>query len=345
MKTASRWILAAAAALSLLAAWVPASAQDGPIRQRIKERLQQRAQHDGAGSRQEQAANAAPLTRPGDYRFSIQHGGSQRAYLVHVPASYDPAKPAPVLFALHGGGGNMDYQASEAYGLVAKADKEGFIAVFPNGYSRLAGGKFATWNAGNCCGAARDQSVDDVGFIRAVFHQLARQVNVDRSRVYATGMSNGAMMAYRLACEVPDVFRAIAAVAGTDNTRSCAPARPVAVLHIHAKDDSHVLFNGGAGPDAAAPSTVTDFVSVPDTVAKWARLNGCTVPARRVLQTNGAFCELYTSCGGAPVQLCVTETGGHSWPGGHKRRADQPPSQAISANDVMWEFFSRQATR
>lgn len=345
MKTALRWILAAAAAFSLLAAWAPASAQDGPIRQRIKERLQQRAQQEGAGQRQELASATSPLARAGDYRFSIQHGGSQRAYLVHVPASYDPAKPTPVLFALHGGGGNMDYQASDAYGLVAKADNEGFIAVFPNGSSRFAGGKFATWNAGNCCGGARDQGVDDVGFIRAVFEQLARQVNVDRSRVYATGMSNGAMMAYRLACEAPDVFRAIAAVAGTDNTRSCTPSRPVPVLHIHARDDSHVLFNGGAGPDAARASTVTDFVSVPDTVTKWTRLNGCAAPARRVLQTHGAYCEQYASCSGAPVQLCVTETGGHSWPGGHKRRAEQPPSQAISANDVMWEFFSRQAAR
>jgi polyhydroxybutyrate depolymerase len=345
MKTASRWILAAAAAFSLLAAWAPACAQDGPIRQRIKERLQQRAQQDVTAQRQQPASASAPLTRPGDYRFSIEHGGAQRAYLVHVPASYDPAKPTPVLFALHGGGGNMDYQASEAYGLVGKADKEGFIAVFLNGHSRLAGGKFATWNAGNCCGGARDQNVDDVGFIRAVFDQLARQVNVDRSRVYATGMSNGAMMAYRLACEAPDVFRAIAAVAGTDNTRSCTPTRPVAVLHIHAKDDAHVLFTGGAGPDAVTASKITDFVSVPDTVAKWTKLNGCTVPARKVLQTNGAFCELYSPCGGAPVQLCVTDTGGHSWPGGNKRRAEQPPSQAISANDVMWEFFSRHATR
>ena len=84
---------------------------------------------------------------------------------------------------------------------------------------------------------------------------------------------------------------------------------------------------------------------VPDTVAKWTKLNGCAAPARKVLQANGAFCEVYASCGGAPVQLCVTETGGHSWPGGNKRRAEQPPSQAISANDVMWEFFSRHAAR
>ena len=100
---------------------------------------------------------------------------------------------------------------------------------------------FATWNAGNCCGGARDQNVDDVGFIRQIVANLTRQMNVDRQRIYATGMSNGGLMSYRLACEMSDVFKAIAPVAGTDNTRSCTPKQPVAVLHIHARNDTHVL--------------------------------------------------------------------------------------------------------
>jgi polyhydroxybutyrate depolymerase len=341
MKTSR--IVAWAGVLALgLALLLPAAAQDGPIRQRIRERIQER--------QAQRAPQAGPATtthpqalRPGDHRFTLRHDGLERMYLVHVPPSYDPARPTPVLFALHGGGGNMDHQANDRnYGLVSKSDKEGFIAVFPNGYSRMDSGKFATWNAGHCCGGARDRNVDDLGFIRKVFEQLTRQVNVDRARVYATGMSNGGLMSYRLACEMSDVFKAIAPVAGTDNTRSCSPARPVAVLHIHAKDDTHVLFNGGAGPDAVEASKVTDFTSVPATVAKWTALNGCFGPPRRVLDRPGAYCDLYAGCSsGAPVQLCVTETGGHSWPGGHKARAPQPPSQAISANDVMWEFFSR----
>lgn len=281
------------------------------------------------------------MLRPGDYRFTIEHGGLVRRYRVHVPAGYHPATPAPLLVALHGGGGNMDYQANDAYyGQIGQSEREGFVAVFPNGYSRFGSGKFATWNAGHCCGGARDRNIDDVGFIRQIVANLTGQLNIDRRRVYATGMSNGALMAYRLACELPEVFTAIAAVAGTDNTRDCRPARPVSVLHIHARNDRHVLFDGGAGPDVRDRRAVTEFTSVAATVEKWRRLNGCPAVPRRVLSTGGAYCERYAPCrDGAAVQLCVTEDGGHSWPGGHKPRRGEPPSRAISANDVMWDFF------
>jgi polyhydroxybutyrate depolymerase len=285
-------------------------------------------------------AVAQAITTPGDYRYTIRHDGLVRMYRVHVPAGYDAARPAPLLFALHGGGGSMDHQADDArYGLIAKSDREGFVAVFPNGYSKFRSGRFATWNAGDCCGGARDEQVDDVGFIRQVVADVTRRLNIDRERIFATGMSNGGLMAYRLACEMSDVFKAIAPVAGTDNTRRCEPGRPVSVLHIHARNDSHVLFGGGAGPDARAREKVTEFTSVADTVAKWVRLNGCTAPPRRVLDRAGATCEAYSPCEGrAEVQLCVTDSGGHSWPGGQKSRGEAP-SQAISANDVMWDFF------
>lgn len=327
------------AALALLAAFAialpPATfAQDGPVRQWLKERRQQR---------QPQQPASNDRLAPGDHRFTLQHGGLARAYRVHVPASYDAATPAALLVALHGGGGNMDYQADDSkYGLISKSEREGFVVMFPNGYSKLASGRFATWNAGRCCGAARDGNVDDVGFIREVVARVRSQLNIDARRIYATGMSNGGLMAYRLACEMSDVFVAIAPVAGTDNTVSCTPARAVSVLHIHAKNDAHVLFEGGAGPDSVARHLVTEFTSVPDSVAKWVKLNSCAAGSpKRVLEKPGAYCEVYEPCSsGARVQLCVTESGGHSWPGGVKARAVESPSKAISANEVMWEFFS-----
>ncbi|MGE5650449.1 MAG: alpha/beta hydrolase family esterase [Bacillota bacterium] len=329
-----------ALSLALLASGIalapPSSAADGPLRQWLKERRLQRQQQGAADAGER-------ITQPGDYRFELEHGGLTRTYRVHVPAKYDPATPAPLLVALHGGGGSMDYQADDArYGLIGKSEREGFVALFPNGFSKLRSGKFATWNAGNCCGGARDENIDDAGFIRQAVDRLTRQMNIDRNRVYATGMSNGGMMAYRLACEMPDVFRAIASVAGTDNTRSCNPKSPVAVLHIHARNDNHVLFAGGAGAGLPDASKVTDFTSVADTVAKWVQLDGCSATPRRILDKDGAYCELHAPCRGqAEVELCVTESGGHSWPGGQKARGDEPPSQAISANDVMWEFFKR----
>lgn len=315
-------------------------AQIGLVRQQVDEYSIQRQQQNASRG---DADASARITKPGDYTFTIQHGGLRRTYRVHVPTTYDPATPAPLLLAFHGGGGNMDLQANDSYyGQITKSDHEGFVAVFPNGFSKLKSGKLATWNAGNCCGAARDKNVDDVGFVRRIVANITHQMSIDRSRIFATGMSNGAMMSYRLACEMPDVFKAIAAVAGTDNTLECKPRNPVSVLHIHARDDTHVLFDGGAGPGTRDQSQVTDFTSVADTIAKWVRLSGCAATPQRNLDTAGAYCEVYSSCrANAAIQLCVTETGGHSWPRGVKPRGGEPPSKAISANDVMWEFFKR----
>lgn len=277
--------------------------------------------------------NPTAIAAPGTYRFHFSHGGLRREYLIHVPKSAI-GKPVPVLMAIHGGGGDMDYQASN-YGLIEKSEQAGFIAVFPNGTSRFASGILATWNAGTCCGRAVDERVDDVGFLKTVIERVATQISVDLSRVYATGMSNGGLMSYRLACELPGVIRAIAPVAGTDNTIACKPSRPVPVIHFHAQDDSHVLFAGGHGPDALVK---TNFTSVPATIAKWVGLNKAAPQARTVFSVPGAKCELHP--GAAPVELCVTDSGGHSWPGSQSRRANKSPSQAISANDRMWDFFS-----
>jgi len=283
--------------------------------------------------------NPTPMAISGDYRFSLDFAGVTREYLVHVPKSYRPGRPTPVLLALHGGGGDADYQADDSkYGLISKSEQAGFIAVFPNGYGRLPGGIFATWNAGTCCGAAQRNNVDDVGFIRAVIARVERQASIDPARVFATGMSNGAMMTWRLACEAPEI-RAIAPVEGTDNTTGrCAPAHPVPVIEFHSADDPNVPFSGGAG---TGPSH-TNFKSVPETQGKWVLIDRASVAdVKRVLTVPGAHCDLHPAGrGGAPVELCVTDTGGHSWPGGGSQQGRKQPSMAISANDLMWNFFS-----
>ena len=322
----------------------PMAHADGPIRQRLKSNIKERV----AERLKDQPApevNASVndrITSPGDYYFSINHDGKVRMYRVHVPPSYRDSSAAALVFAFHGGGGDMDYMAKdEYYGLISKSDKEGFVIVFPNGYSRFQSGKLATWNAGACCGDARDKNIDDVGFVRDIITHLTRQMTIDPQRVFATGMSNGGLMSYRLACEMSDVFTAIASVAGTDNTLTCQPSHPVSILHIHAQNDDHVLFNGGAGEGSFRDeSKVTEFASVPETVSKWVARNQCRTTPQRVLSVNGAYCDLYTGCaGGTEVKLCVTDTGAHSWPGGYKPRGEST-SQAISANDEIWRFFN-----
>ena len=312
---------------------------DGSLRERIKQRVAERREAR-QGDENESAANLK-IQKPGDYVRTLQHDGLTRTYRIHVPRQYQSSKSAPLVLAFHGGGGDMDYMANdEYYGLISKADAEGFVVVFPNGYSKFKSGKFATWNAGACCANARDKNIDDVGFVRKIVASLTRELNINRQMIFATGMSNGGMMSYRLACEMSDTISAIAAVAGTDNTIHCQPRKPVSILHIHAKNDDRVLFGGGAGEKFRDESKVTDFVSVPASVQKWVAQNHCQSAPLRIMEKPGAYCEKYSQCkGSVAVQLCVTDTGGHSWPGGTKPRGSESPSQVISANDVMWDFF------
>lgn len=325
--------------------WVSTSmAQDdsrnGPVRQWLKERAVERRK---AAPPAVAADEVRPrMGSPGDHDFEIVHDGRLRKFRVYLPTSYRSDRATPLLLAFHGGGGDMNYQASDRnYGQIGASEHEGFVAVFPNGVSPFASGKLATWNAGNCCAGARDQKVDDVGFVRKILAEVSAQLNIDKARIYASGMSNGGMMAYRLACEMSDVFKGITSVAGTDNTISCAPKGPISVLHIHARNDDHVLFDGGAGATFRDVSKVTDFRSVPSTIARWVEFNGCSKTPRRILERPGAYCERYDGCReGVEVRLCVTDTGGHSWPGGTKTRGSESTSKAISANEVMWDFFS-----
>jgi polyhydroxybutyrate depolymerase len=175
-----------------------------------------------------------------------------------------------------------------------------------------------------------------------MINKITKQINIDKNKIFSTGMSNGGMMSYRLACEMSDVIKGIAAVAGTDNTTECNPKFPVSILHIHAKNDDHVLYNGGIGSEAQDRTKVTDFQSVPATIQKWVKLNSCNESPKRVLEKDKVYCDLYTGCkNNVEVKLCVTEDGGHSWPGGQKFiKKSEPNSKAISANDVIWDFFN-----
>lgn len=315
----------------------------GWLREKIKERILKKMEEKPAP--ETTADVSSKLEKPGSYTLSLTHGGQERFYIIHVPLNYNSKKPTPLIFSLHGGAGDMTIQSKdEYYKLISKSDKEGFIIIFPNGYSRFKSGKVATWNAGQCCGEARDTHSDDVDFIKTIFDRTAKQLNIDPSKVFSIGMSNGGMMSYRLACELPNIFKAIAAVAGTDNTAKCTPSIPISILHIHAKNDDRVLFNGGAGKAFMRESkAVTDFTSVADTISKWVKLNACDPVPQRVLQTAGAYCDKYSKCKNqVEVQLCVTDSGGHSWPGGKKPiKFEEAPSSAISANDIIWDFFMR----
>src|ERR1043165_7375006 len=206
---------------------------------------------------------------PGDHTRSLEVDKRNRTYIVHIPKSYDGSKPFPVVLAFHGGGSNAE-QMVKFCGLNETAVKNGFIVVYPNGTGRLE--KILTWNGGNCCGYAMQQKVDDVAFTKAMLDDLGKVVKVDPKRVYATGMSNGAIVSYLLASELSDRIAAIAPVGGPMGTETCNPKRPVPVIHFHGTDDEFAPFKGGKG---AKSISGTNFFSVEHSIKAWVKANGC----------------------------------------------------------------------
>jgi polyhydroxybutyrate depolymerase len=285
---------------------------------------------------------AADPLGPGDHTRPLEHGGRTRTYIAHVPPKYDSKQPTPVVLAFHGGGSNAE-QMVRFCGLNEKADKESFIVVYPNGTGRLE--RMLTWNGGNCCAYAMLNNVDDVGFTRSLLDDLEAVVNVDAKRVFATGISNGGIMSYRLASELSDRIAAIAPVAGTMGTAACNPKRPVPVLHFHGTDDEYLPFKGGKGKGVSG----TDFYSVDHSIQAWVKANGCPetpVVTDEPKKTDDGTCIQRKTYGpgeaGAEVVLLVINGGGHTWPGRDPRvRFLGKSTQNTSANDLMWEFFKK----
>jgi polyhydroxybutyrate depolymerase len=288
------------------------------------------------------AAGDDPLT-PGDHTRSLEVDRRTRTYLVHVPKSYDGKKGYPVVVAFHGGGSNAE-QMVHFCGLNDKAEKAGFLAVYPNGTGRLE--KALTWNGGNCCGYAVQNKVDDVAFVRALLDDLAKGAKVDPRRIYATGISNGAIMTYRLASELSDRIAAVAPVAGPMGTETCKPKRPVPVIHFHGTADEFAPFKGGKG---AKSISGTDFYSVDHSIRAWVKANGCPErPATVQLPDHAKDGTTVTrktygpGKDGAEVVLVVIEGGAHTWPGRQPRvKFLGKSTKNVSANDLMWEFFQK----
>jgi polyhydroxybutyrate depolymerase len=290
-------------------------------------------------------AAAAPRTplAPGLHERHLSVGGYDRRYLVHVPPRAAGGGPMPVVLALHGGGSNAE-QMRRFSALDATGDREGFLAVFPDGTGRL--GSMLTWNGGDCCGHGKRQGIDDVAFVRSLLLDLERATPVDPRRIYATGMSNGAIMSYRLACELSDRIAAIAPVAGPMGIGVCRPSRPVPVMHFHGTLDDFAPYEGGQGSRSVSG---TIFRSVEESVRQWVALLACPSPPRRAVEPGGeatgmrAIRETWGPCRqGAEVVLITIEGGGHTWPGGDSRRRFLGPvATGVSANDLMWEFFER----
>jgi polyhydroxybutyrate depolymerase len=266
---------------------------------------------------------------------TIDSGGRTRTYFVHTPPGYDGNEKLPLVIVLHGGGGN-DESAEKMSGMSDKADAVNFLVVYPAGTGGV-GDHFHTWNSGICCGYALKNSVDDVAFLRALIDKLEYEYAVDPKRVYVTGISNGGMMAYRVACTMADKVAAIAPVAGALDP-GCNPSEPVSVIAFHGTDDENVPYHGGMGTKQI--DGPRDYKPVSYAIDFWVKRDGCDAAPKKVevgtLRTEG-----YGGCkDGTAVVLDTVVGQGHAWPGGDRlvRLLDKPDPN-VRATDLMWTFF------
>ena len=256
---------------------------------------------------------------------TIDVNGLTREYILHVPPGYHGKTAAPLVIVLHGA--TLGAASAERMsGMSELADRENFVAVYPNGT-----GKLPTWNAGNCCGYAQREDVNDVAFLRALIAKLRKSYNIDAHRIYVTGISNGAMMSYRAACEMSDVVAAVAPVEGAQNL-SCRPSAPVSLIVFHGTADRLVPYNGGSSPYQIGPRR--NDTPVAEAVSFWVKENGCAQPPARQ-QSKEALIDIYSGCkDGTGVALYAIQGGRHLWPGTPISHVD------LSATDVMWKFFA-----
>ena len=282
-------------------------------------------------------------------RGSLAADGRERSYSVYVPAALAP-RPALVV-ALHGSMGDGDQMREGSYYRFDElADRDGFAVAYPDGFE-------AHWNDCRRVApySANTQDVDDVGFLRALVARLEAELGVDPARVYATGMSNGGQMAYRLALEAPDLVAAVAPVAAglpdAENLDCTASGKPVAILILNGTLDPMNPFAGGRVALYGLWGDRGTVLSSDASAAWWAELAGHRAPPERrrypdARPDDASWAELVTwSDGPGPeVAHLVVHGGGHTFP--HPRwrypRFIGPTNHDLDAAGEIWAFFARQ---
>jgi polyhydroxybutyrate depolymerase len=286
----------------------------------------------------------------GDFTVRLQHDGRSRRYIVHVPRRGDSAA-RPLVLVLHGAADDA-VENRKWLDLDAVADREGFVTVYPDGTGPF-GDRLHMWNSGACCGSAQWGGVDDVGFLLAVLDDVGRRTRIDAARVYVTGLSNGGMMAYRLAAEASDRIAAIAPVAGARAAALGDGVRTMPVMHVHSVDDPVVPFAGGETVIFPLVYTIA-HPAVEAVVRDWALHDRCPdVPAEATpsisptgeSSTQSVTRTTWGPCAGdSEVVLWRIRGAGHVWPGSRATFRDLfvgPATSVIDVREEMWRFFRR----
>jgi polyhydroxybutyrate depolymerase len=274
----------------------------------------------------------------------MEHTGLERIYRLIVPASYDSAAPMPLILALHGGGGDGGQMCALVGGVQELAEEHGFLVVCPDAIENH-------WNDGRGNERYRSQAedIDDVGFLLALIERLRQDFNIDPTRIYVTGASNGGMMTQRMACEASETFAAAAVlIASQPVNLHCEPRRPISILFMNGTDDPLMPYQGGQVHFFR--QQLGEVLSTEQTVAMWAFANGCDPASETTLlpdldPEDGTRIQLdaYAGCTlGVRVMLYTVQGGGHTWPGGSQYLPQfviGRVSHDLRAGQEIWGFF------
>ena len=261
---------------------------------------------------------------------SFVSSGEKRDYLLYVPRSYDRSRPTPLVISMHGAGlwGAAQRETSQWNSL---ADSVGFIVVYPSG---IGGKGVRVWRAEPGPGLLKD-----VGFISELIDTLKASYNIDSTRIFANGLSNGGGMSFVLSCTLSDRIAAVGMVAAAQTIpwTWCTDPRAVPMIAFHGTADPEVPYNGGSSWVSPRP-----FPSTPRWAANWARRNRCGANPIESTVAADVTRRVYTNCGdGAAVVLYTIQGGGHTWPGGTPlpKWFVGRTTRSINATSLMWSFF------
>lgn len=264
----------------------------------------------------------------------ITVAGEQREYLLYVPQSYDPETPTPLIINIHG---FSQWPANQMK--VSQwndlADQDGFIVVYPSGTGFPK--RWRVLEDNNEPGGPQKE----LAYFAMLIDTLSSQYNIDPTRIYASGLSNGGGMTVLLACQLSEKIAAIGGVAGAYlvDMEKCSPDRPVPAIFFHGMADKIVPYYGGPSERFELP-----FPNIPDWVSGYAKLNQCTQESKSIIITNSITSTFYSHCvENSEVVFYMIKDGGHTWPGGNalpERIAGKTTSD-IDATSLMWEFFQK----
>lgn len=290
------------------------------------------------------SASCTPGSLPSDpdgyYTLHITYQGIQRQYVIFVPSSYKPSVAAPVVVHLHASDTAPDAEMRLSL-MASYSSARGYVVILPEAVNGV-------WNDGRGFAKIASGNADDVGFIDAVIADLASQMNLNQQKMYVTGMSNGGIMTYRLACERPNKFKAFAPVSGgLASELTCNPSTTAPLVIFQGVADPILPYNGGTVSPNRGNVLATESVAL-----SFATKNNCnTTPIKTNLPdvdtTDGTTVTkwVYSGCrNGANVELYQIHGGGHTWPGGIQYDLESvigKTSRDVSATPLMWTFFTQ----